>query len=68
MLSDELDRLSRLLDGAPRLHHPVVLLDPVTPIDFGYLQPLLRRAVGELEKPPAGAPEMLRAWHRAPAR
>jgi Fe-S-cluster containining protein len=64
MLSDELDQLSRLLDGSPRLHHPVVLLDPETPVDFGYVQPLLRRTVGELAKPPAGAPEMLRAWYR----
>jgi Fe-S-cluster containining protein len=64
MLSDELERLSRLLDSAPRFHHPVVLLDPETPVDFGYLQPLLRRTVRELEKPPAGAPEMLRAWYR----
>ena len=30
----------------------------------GYLQPLLRVAVDELEKPPATAPEMLRAYAR----
>jgi hypothetical protein len=63
--SQQLDEgLGRLLDASPRLHHPVVLLDAETPVDFGYLQPLLRRVVGELEAPPAGAPEMLRAYHR----
>jgi len=64
LLRDELEGLSRLLDGGPRLHHPVVVLDAQTPVDYGYFQPLLMRAVSELEEPPARAPEMLRAWFR----
>jgi Fe-S-cluster containining protein len=64
LLSDELPGLVRLLDGGPRLHHPVVVLDRQTPVDYGYFLPLVRRAVDELEAPPARAPEMLRAWFR----
>jgi Fe-S-cluster containining protein len=64
LLRDELERLGKLLDGSPRLHHPAVVLDAHTPIDYGYFQPLLGRAVAELEAPPGRAPEMLRAWFR----
>jgi hypothetical protein len=63
MLVDELAELAPILPET-LVQHPVVLLDARTPVDFGYLQPLLRVCVDELEEPPAGAPEMLRACSR----
>jgi Fe-S-cluster containining protein len=63
-LTEQLAEIGPLMPAAPLVHHPVILLDASTPVDFGYLQPLLRVAVDELEKPPAGAPEMLRAFAR----
>ncbi len=63
-LVEQLDEIGPLMPPSPNVHHPVVLIDASTPVDFGYLQPILRVAVDELEKPPAGAPEMLRAYAR----
>jgi hypothetical protein len=63
-LNEQLDELLPLMPRVPVVHHPVVLLTPTVPVDFGYVHPLLQAAVDELDRPPAGAPEMLRAFAR----
>jgi hypothetical protein len=62
-LGERLDELIGLL-GPPGLYHPVVLLPPRLPVDYGYVRPLFEAAVDELERPSAGALEMLRAAGR----
>jgi hypothetical protein len=63
LLADELPRILPLLPPQS-LHHPIVILDEGLPVDYGYIQPLLRAAVDEVAAAHAGAPESLRAVAR----
>jgi hypothetical protein len=63
-LKDELSWIEPMLGASAALNHPVVLLEPKLPVDFGYVQPFLRAAVEEVGAAHGGAPETLRALGR----
>jgi hypothetical protein len=63
-LSESIAWVAPLLPERPTLYHPIVVIDPSLPVDFGYLQPLLRASVDEVMARLGSAPESLRAVGR----
>jgi hypothetical protein len=63
-LAEWIDDLTAVMGSPEGLYHPAVLLCRSAAVDYGYFQPLLSAMLDDLERPPARAPEMLRAWAR----
>jgi hypothetical protein len=63
-LAEWIDELTAVMGDPEGLYHPAVLLRPLAAVDYGYFQPLLSAMIDDLERPPAQALEMLRAWAR----